>query len=260
MWTGIDYLGETSWPRRGSDAGVIDLAGFPKDGYYFYQSQWTKEPMLHLLPHWSWEGREGEVIPVIIYSNCEEVELFLNGKSYGVKKLEFPRPGNSGNWDRYDTPPINGTTADLHLRWDIPYAPGTLKAVGKKHGEVVCTTSVETAGKPAGLRLSLDKTSIGANGDDIAHVKVEVVDSRGILVPEADNEIHFEVQGAGSLVGVENGNLRDLSAPKSKVKKAFNGLLLGYVQSSSRKGSIKVKVSSPSLAGSEATISVVDPK
>ena len=260
MWTGIDYLGECSWPRKGSDAGVIDLAGFPKDGYYFYQSQWTTEPMIHLLPHWNWQGKEGDVIPVIVYTNCDEVELLLNGKSYGVQNLEFPRPGNSGNWDRYDTPPKNATTADLHLRWDIPYESGTLKAVGKRNGEIVCTSLIRTAGEPAALRLTADKGRISAHGEDIVHLQVEIVDANGVIVPEADNEIHFEVTGAGKLIGVENGNQSDLTPPSSKVKKAFNGLILGYVQSTRKKGDIQVKVSSEGLKDAALTIAVDDPE
>ncbi|MDR3653418.1 MAG: glycoside hydrolase family 2 TIM barrel-domain containing protein [Paludibacter sp.] len=254
MWTGIDYLGESRWPVRASSSGVIDMAGFPKDGYYFYQSQWTKDPMIHLLPHWNWKGKEGKIIPVIAYSNCDAVELFVNGKSYGEQKLEFPRPGNSGSWNTYDKPPVNGTTADLHLTWNIPYEPGTLKAVGKRNGEIVYTTTVATAGAPAALRVSADKKSINSDGEDIVHIKVEIVDVNGTVVPDANNEIRFEVKGEGKLIGVENGNQRDLTSPTSKIKKAFNGLILGYVQSTQKKGNIKIKVSSNGLKDSEITI------
>ena len=186
------------------------------------------------------------------------MELFLNGKSYGIQSLEFPRPGNSGNWDRYDTAPINATTADLHLRWDIPYESGTLKAVGKRNGEVVCTASVETAGEPAALRLTADKNGIFSNGKDIVHIQVEIVDANGIIVPEADNEIHFEVTGEGKLIGVENGNQSDLTPPSSKIF-IFSGLILGYVQSTLKKGYIHVKVSSEGLKDAETTISVSNP-
>jgi beta-galactosidase len=236
------------------------MAGFPKDGYYFYQSQWTKDPMIHLLPHWNWKGKEGEIIPVIAYSNCDAVELFVNGKSYGEQKLEFPRPGNSGSWNTYDKPPVNGTTGDLHLTWNIPYEPGTLKAVGKRNGEIVFTTTVATAGAPVALRVSADKKSITSNGEDIVHIKVEIVDVNGTVVPDANNEIHFEVKGEGKLIGVENGNQSDLTPPSSKVKNAFNGLILGYVQSTHKKGNISIKVSSNGLKDSEITITVVEPK
>lgn len=260
MWTGIDYLGESEWPRKGSDAGVIDMAGFRKDGYYFYQSQWTLKPMIHLLPHWNWSSKEGEIIPVIAYSNCDEVELFVNGKSYGEQKLEFPRPGNSGSWNSYDKSPVNASTADLHLTWNIPYEPGILKAIGKKNGEIVYTTTVVTAGVPAALKLSVDKNSVTSNGEDIVHVKVEIVDANGVVVPDANNEIQFDVKGEGKLIGVENGNQSDLTPPMSKIKKAFNGLILGYVQSTKKKGKINIKVSSNGLKYSEIVIPVVDRK
>jgi beta-galactosidase len=132
MWTGIDYLGEARWPAKNAGSGVIDLCGFPKDAYYFYQSQWTTKPMIHLAPHWNWKGKEGKVLQVMAYTNCDSVELFVNGRSFGIKALEFPRQGNSGGWNRYDRPPVNTTTGDLHLLWDVPYETGTLKAVGKK--------------------------------------------------------------------------------------------------------------------------------
>jgi beta-galactosidase len=154
MWTGIDYLGEAFWPTKNSSSGVIDLCGFPKDGYYFYQSQWTDKPMLHLFPHWNLEGREGRVIPVLAYTNCDAVELYVNGKSYGEKRLEFPRQGNSGGWNRYEFPQKFATTAELHLSWDVPYEAGIVKAVGKKNGQIVCTEIIETTGKPAAIRLS----------------------------------------------------------------------------------------------------------
>jgi len=249
MWTGIDYLGEASWPGRSSSSGVLDLAGFPKDGYYFYQSQWTKKPMIHLFPHWNWNGKEGQIIPVLAYSNCDAVELFLNGKSYGEKKLEFPRPGNSGSWASYDKPPVNAATADLHLSWDVPYEPGTLKAVGKINGQVVCTETVRTAGEPAALRLTADKDTLRANGQDVVHLKVEIVDANGVVVPDADNEVAFTVEGEGRVIGVENGNSLDHTRPKATTKKAFNGLILGIIQSTPKKGTIVVNVASPGIRG-----------
>ena len=260
MWTGIDYLGESRWPVRASSSGVIDMAGFLKDGYYFYQSQWTKEPMIHLLPHWNWKGKEGKIIPVIAYSNCDAIELFVNEKSYGEQKLEFPRPGNSGSWYSYDKLPVNGTTADLHIIWNIPYEPGTLKAVGKRNGEIVYTTTVVTAGSPAALKLSVDKNSIASNGEDIVHAKVEIVDANGVVVPDANNKIQFEVEGEGKLIGVENGNQSDLTSPASKNKQAFNGLIMGYIQSTQKRGIINIKVSSNGLKDSEITINVFDYK
>ena len=136
MWTGIDYLGEVRWPAKNASCGPIDLCGFPKDEFYFYQSQWTTEPVLHCFPHWTWPGREGQVIPVVCYTNCDSVELFLNGRSYGVQAYAFPRYGMdpSKDWGEQtpSLPAVRPTTADLHLSWTVPYEPGTLKAVGTR--------------------------------------------------------------------------------------------------------------------------------
>ena len=126
MWTGIDYLGESTWPFKGFASGVLDITGHPKDAYYLYQSLWTARPVLHLFPHWNWPGREGQVIPVLAYTNCNIVELFLNGRSLGEKRLEFPAQGTSGGWNTYALPGVNPTTNDLHLSWDVPYEPGVL--------------------------------------------------------------------------------------------------------------------------------------
>jgi beta-galactosidase len=152
MWTGIDHLGEARWPGKGSSAGVIDMCGFPKDGYYFYQSQWTDKPVLHLFPHWNWKGGEGQFIPVTCYTNCDTVELFVNGKSSGVKGYAFPPMGMEGRYGNYPARArVPRTTADLHLSWDVPYEPGALKAVGVKDGKTVATVEVFTTGEPAAL-------------------------------------------------------------------------------------------------------------
>ncbi len=258
MWTGIDYLGEARWPNKNSNAGVIDLCGFPKDGYYFYQSQWTEKPMMHLSPHWNWRGKEGKVIQVMTYTNCDSVELFLNGKSFGIKSLEFPRPGNSGAWNRYDRPIINSPTADLHLMWDVPYEPGTLKAVGRKGGKLVVEEEIRTTGMPASLRLSVDKNTINAEPGDVAHVKVEVVDENGYTVPDALNLIQLTIEGAGSLIGFDNGNPRDSTSMKSSQRRIFNGLALAIIQSNGKPGSIRVKASSQSIK--EALLEIITQK
>jgi beta-galactosidase len=129
MWTGIDYLGSTAPMIR---VGALDIIGHPKDAYYLYQSLWTDQPVLQIFPHWNWPGREGQVIPVLVYSKCNIVELFLNGRSLGEKRMEFPSPGTSGGWNTYAEPRVHPTTNDLHLSWDVPYTPGTLRAVGKR--------------------------------------------------------------------------------------------------------------------------------
>lgn len=254
MWTGIDYLGESRWPGKNAGSGVIDLCGFPKDAYYFYQSQWTAKPMIHIAPYWNWKGREGKIIPVLVYTNCESVELFLNGKSYGVKALEFPRQGNSGGWNKYDKPQINITTGDLHLSWDVPYEPGTLKAVGKKGGKIVLEEVIQTTGVPAAIRLSVDRNEITADNTDVAHVKVEVVDENGIVVPNAANPIQLTVTGAANLIGFDNGNPVDHTSMKSSQRNVFNGLALGIVQSTFTKGTIKITATSPNLKAGNVEI------
>ncbi|MGK9369946.1 glycoside hydrolase family 2 TIM barrel-domain containing protein [Melioribacter sp. Ez-97] len=258
MWTGIDYLGEARWPFRSWNFGVLDLCGFEKDGYYFYQSQWTTKPMIHLFPHWNWEGREGQIIPVICYTNCNEVELFLNGKSYGKKRLEFPRQGNSGAWNRYANPVVNPTTADLHLQWDIPYEPGVIKAVGMKNGQVVCTRELRTAGEPYAIRLTSDRDTICVSERGVANIKVEVVDRNNKVVPTAGNLIEFSIKGKGKIIGVENGNPLDHSSSKSNKRKTYNGLALVVLQALNEEGRISLTAKSQGLK--DANISIVSIK
>ena len=254
MWTGIDYLGEAFWPFKNWNFGVLDLCGFKKDGYYFYQSQWTKKPMLHLFPHWNWKGREGQIIPVLCYTNCNEVELFLNGKSYGEKRMEFPRQGHSGAWNKYANPVVNPTTADLHLEWDVPYEPGTLKAVGKIDGKVVCTEEIHTAGQPAGIKLIANRDTLNADKRDVSIVKVEIIDSSGNIVPTADNLVQFSIKGEGKIIGVGNGNPLDHDSFKASQRKAFNGVCLAIIQSTNDKGQIKLDADSPGLKNASVKI------
>jgi beta-galactosidase len=249
MWTGIDYLGEAGWPNKNSSSGVIDLCGFPKDGYYLYQSQWTKKPMVHIFPHWNWAGYEGKVIPVIAYSNCDTVELFLNGKSYGAKSYVFPQQGHSKSWNGYARPYIAPTTSDLHLSWDVPYEPGTLKVVGKKNGKIV-TEEVRTTSKPAAIRLSADRKNVNSDAHDIVNVKVEIVDENGLVVPTANNAIEFKVEGEGVLIGTDNGNPQDKTQMKSKQRNAYNGLALAVVQSTEKNGNIRLTAVSQGLKDS----------
>jgi len=255
MWTGVDYLGESFWPLKNWSFGVLDLCGFRKDGYYFYQSQWTGKPMLHLLPHWNWSGREGQIIPVLCNTNCNEVELFLNGKSYGTKRIEFPRQGHSGAWNKYAKPEVHPTTADLHLEWDVPYEPGTLKAVGKIDGKVVCTEEVHTAGEPEKIILSADRDTINSNRD-VSIVKVEIVDTNGNVVPTANNLVHFAIEGEGKIIGVDNGNPLDHNSFKILEREAFNGLCMAIVQASGEAGKIKLIANSEGLGKTTIEINV----
>jgi beta-galactosidase len=258
MWTGIDYLGESFWPNKNDFFGVLDLCGFPKDGYYFYQSQWTSKPMIHLFPHWNWKGREGQIIPVLCYSNCNSIELFINGKSLGEKRMEFPRQGHSGAWNRYDKPQVFPTTADLHLQWDVPYEPGIIKAVGKKDGKIVCTEEIHTTGKTSAIGLSLDQDTINAGNRIIENIEVEVLDSNGNVVPTADNLITFSIEGEGEIIGVDNGDPKDHDSYKTSQRRAFNGLCFVVVQASGKKGTIKLTAQSDGLK--EAIINIDVPE
>lgn len=248
MWTGIDYLGESRWPSKGAAAGVIDSCGFAKDGYYFYQSQWTREPVLHVFPHWNWQGKEGVFIPVYCYTNCDTVELFINGRSAGVQGYAFPRPGMQ---ERYGMSPPRArapiTTADLHLMWTVPYEPGTLKAVGTRDGKVVSTVEVTTSGPAAGVELSVDRSVIKADCRDVAHIAVRIVDEQGRMVPNADNEVTFEIGGEGRCIGLDNGDMLSHEDYKGKTRRAYNGMCLGILQSGARPGRITISATSPGL-------------
>ena len=254
MWTGIDYLGEARWPSKNSSSGVIDLCGFPKDSFYFYQSQWTKAPMVHLFPHWNWAGREGEVIPLICYTNCDSVELFVNGVSYGVKAYSFPHPGMQGREWHPEFGAIDYTTNDLHLSWDVVYQPGTLKAVGVKDGQVVCEQEIVTTGAPAALRLTVDRSEIVADGSDVAHLTVEALDARGHAVPDADDMVTFEVTGAGTLIGVDNGNPRCHDDYRADHRALFSGKALAIIQATREAGDIRVTASAPGLESATVTV------
>jgi len=230
VWTGFDYIGEPTpfgWPSVSSYFGIVDLCGFPKDRYYLYQSQWTDKPMVHILPHWNWEGFKGLEIPVWCYSNCESVELFLNEKTLGEKKFS--------------------DTEDLHLVWNVPYAPGTLKAVAKNNGETVCTDEVQTAGAPATIRLAPDRTEIGVDGKDLSYIKVEIVDDEGHVCPNADNLVKFKIKGEGIIIGVGNGNPVSHEYFKASERKAFHGLALVVIQSTDKAGKIEIIASSNGL-------------
>jgi beta-galactosidase len=257
MWTGIDYYGETFWPSRGATSGYLDNCGFKKDGYYFFKSIWTGEPVLHLATDWNKEGQEGAIVPVVCFTNCEEVELFVNGRSYGTKTFEFPRTGNTEDWITYAPGKVFTSTADLHLSWDVAYESGEIKAVGRKGGEThVCR--VLTAGPAAKLRLTADREQIEAHPSDVVHLTVEVVDREGNLVPYADNLIRFETEGAGArVVGVESGNFYDLSSVKASQRKAFGGMCLAIVQAAEA-GGFTLRATAEGLEGAEVRILAVE--
>ncbi len=189
------------------------------------------------------------MIPVIAFTNCDSVELFVNGKSFGIKCLEFPRPGNSGGWNRYDRRPVGITTGDLHLEWDLPYEPGILRAVGRKEGKQVCEEVIHTTGAPVAIRLIADQNKLNADGQDVAQLKVVIVDKDGYPVPDASNNIVLTVEGAGRLIGLDNGDPKDHTNMKSNRRDVFHGLALAVIQSSAAAGVIRVAASSPGLTG-----------
>ncbi|HUA38558.1 MAG TPA: beta-galactosidase GalA [Candidatus Sulfopaludibacter sp.] len=188
VWTGFDYRGEPTpygWPCINSHFGVMDTCGFPKDLYYYYQSWWTDTPVLHLLPHWNWPGKEGQDISVWCFSNCREVELFLNGKSLGRKTMK----------------------PNSHLEWTVKYEPGTLTAQGyDPDGKLIATTKVETTGAPAAVQLEPDRTTIKADGEDVTVITVSVRDGQKRIVPVATNLVEFNLAGPGKIIGVGNGD------------------------------------------------------
>lgn len=256
MWTGIDYLGESTWPFKGFGSGVLDITGVPKDLYYLYQSLWTDQPVLRLFPHWNWAGRVGQVIPVLAYSNCNIVELFLNGRSLGEKRMEFPAQGTAGGWNTYALPVVNPTTNDLHVSWDVPYEPGVLRAVGKRRdGAVACEAEVRTAGRPAAIRLRVDHESITAAPGDVAHVSFEIVDSAGTVVPTADHPVRFTAAG-GNILVVDNANLLDLAPYNADARQAYNGRGLVIVRSS-QVGRLRLTASAEGLQSANIEVQVV---
>jgi beta-galactosidase len=264
VWTGFDYLGEPTpyfawdqprdegdWPARSSYFGIVDLAGFPKDRFYLYQSQWTREPMVHLLPHWSWAGQEGRPIPVMAYTNAEEVELFLNGQSLGRKRKGEPFAIPVGQKISDD---LRFTTR-YRLVWQVPYAPGTLRAVAYAGGQPVATTEVKTAAAPARVVLAPDRSTIRADGEDLSFVTVRIEDADGNLVPAADNLVRFAVEGAGRIAAVDNGNAASVEPFQADHRKAFSGLALLIVRSKrGETGEIRVTATSAGLAAAEARL------
>jgi len=235
IWTGFDYLGEPtpySWPSRSSYFGIIDLAGFPKDIYYMYQSEWTNKPVLHIFPHWNWPL--GKTVDVwAFYNNADEVELYLNGKSVGIRKK-------------------NGD--DLHVMWRLKFEPGTLKAVSRKDGKVVLTQEIHTAGKPAKIELSADRSTINADGKDLSFITVKVLDKDGNVVPDADNLVNFKLNGNAFIASVDNGDPVSHDSFKVPYRKAFHGLALAIVQSKDKPGDINFTATSAGLQSASLVI------
>jgi beta-galactosidase len=232
-WTGFDYLGESfGWPARTANFGIIDLAGFPKDHYYLYQSLWSDVPMVHLLPHWTHPGKEGVEIPVVVYTNCESAELFLNEKSLGIKKMGKER----------------------QLVWMVPYKAGKLSVVAYSGEKEVCGKSYQTAQEASSVILSTTRGKVKSNQTDVVHIEAQITDKNGVMLPDADNLIEFEVSGPAKLLGVENGDILDLAPHKVKYRKAFKGKCLLLLQSTKEQGNIEVKAKSDGLKSSVVKI------
>ncbi len=233
-WTGFDYRGEPTpygWPSINSQFGIVDMCGFPKDTFFYYKAWWGKEPSLHVFPHWNFEGREGDEIPVWVYSNLDEVELFVNGASLGSQKV--PRLG--------------------HVEWKVKYEPGAIEARGSKDGKVVLTEKRETTGPAVAIRLTADRTEINADGEDIAVLTVEALDKQGRSVPTAGNLIGFHVSGEGVLIGVGNGDPNCQESDKEPKRSLFNGLAQIILQSTRRPGEIRIEAVKEGWDGPELT-------
>ena len=235
IWAGFDYIGEptpySSYPSKSSYYGAIDTAGFPKDIYYFYKSRWTTSPVVHVLPHWNWTA--GTTVTVYVYNNCDSVELFLNSTSQGAKTM-------SGG--------------ALRLEWSVPWASGTLRADCTRGGTVVASDQVKTANTVSRVVLSADRSTITANGRDLAFITGDLQDANGIFVPNGANSVSFSVSGPGQLVGVDNGDPTDTTSYKGTSRKAFSGKVLAIVRSTGAVGSIVVSATSPGLTAGSVTV------
>lgn len=260
VWTGFDYLGEptpyyTDWPSHSSLFGIIDLAGLPKDRYYLYRSHWNKEAeTLHILPHWNWKGREGQVTPVFVYTNHPSAELFINGKSQGKRTKDLSvNVNNSGdslsvaNFKRQQR---------YRLMWmDTKYEPGTVKVVAyDKEGKAVAETEIHTAGKPDRIELTPDRTLLSADGKDLSFFTVKVLDKEGNLCPDAAHEISFKVKGAGTYRAGANGNPASLESFQTPKMKVFSGMMTAIVQSTEQAGKITLEATAKGLKKGVMTI------
>ena len=265
VWTGFDYLGEptpyggkdnlthgnwnTDWPARSSFFGAVDLAGFPKDRFYLYQSQWTDEPMVHLLPHWNWEDSGHTNIPVFCYTNTEEAELFVNGKSYGkkVKGVDKTRiPVDFYGWGRskkhFDSP--------YRLSWEVPFEAGEIEVVAYNEGKEVARKIIKTANAPAQVSLEADRTEIKADGEDLSFITIDIEDKDGVFHPLADNLVEFKVSGPATIAAVGNGNASSVEPFRANYRKAFNGKCLLIIKSKKDEaGEVVIEAVSEGLKG-----------
>jgi beta-galactosidase len=238
IWTGFDYRGEPtpfSWPNVNSHFGVMDMCGFPKNIYYYYQSWWTDKDVLHISPHWNWTGREGDTIEVWVNSNAESVELLLNDTSLGRQEM----------------------SRNSHLKWPVIYQPGELKAIAHKGGRTF-SLSRYTTGPAVAIKLSPSKTTLLADGQDAVVINVSVVDAEGLEVPNAQYKIAFEVDGSAQIIGTGNGDPSS-HEPDQGLKgiwerSLFNGRCQVIVQSRQQEGAIQFKATAPELRVEEIVL------
>jgi beta-galactosidase len=238
VWTGFDYRGEPTpynWPCISSHFGLIDVCGFPKDLFYYYQAWWSDKPVLHLFPHWNWAGKEGQEIEVWCFTNLDRVELFVNGTSAGAQDVK----------------------KDSHVLWKVPYAAGTIEARGVANGKPLVDRR-ETTGAPAKIVLVPDRARISGDGEDLSVVVAQIVDAHGRVVPIADNEVTFAVTGPARVLGVGNGDPSSHEPDRASKRRAFNGLCMALVQSKKTPGVISVEATAERLASATATITAAE--
>jgi beta-galactosidase len=238
VWTGFDYRGEPTpyqWPCINSHFGILDTCGFPKDNFYYYQAWWSDRTVLHIFPHWNWPGKEGQPIDVWVHSNCQAVELYINGASLGRK--DVPRNG--------------------HLVWQVPYVPGTLLARGYRNGMEVQVAELKTTGVPAALRLEADRTSMAADGADVTVVNVAVVDDTGSVVPTAGNLVYFGVSAGATILGVGNGDPSSHESDKAVQRSTFHGLCQVIVQAGLTPGTLTLVAESEGLSAARLSMAII---
>lgn len=262
VWTGFDYIGEpTPYMNysitdidgnviipKSSYFGIVDTAGIPKDSYYLYQSQWTDTPMVHILPHWNWDN--GEKVQVWAYTNADSVELFLNGESLGVKSFE--KKTTDYGMEYKET-----SDGEIYLSWEVPYEAGELKAVATLDGKIVAEDTVKTAGSAQSVKLTPDRRVIDGDGNDLSFVTVDITDNQGVVVPDADNLVNFDVEN-GEIMGVDNGNAATFERYKDNKRKAFNGKAMLIVKSDGSGNPIKITASSTGLNDGKTTVYLND--
>ena len=251
VWTGIDYLGEptpyyTEWPSRSSYFGAVDLAGLPKNRYYGYRSVWTDTPTLHIFPHWNWEGHEGEIVPVHVYTNYDEVELFVNGISWGRR-----RHATSGD-------DVNAQIERFRLVWnDVVYAPGEICAVAYQNGEEKERKTVRTAGEPYRIELKAYRERVAADTEELNYVTASIVDKEGNLCPNASHRLTFSARGVARIYATDAGDQRETESFLRPDKKAFSGKLVACLRCNGEKGAVAVSCFGDGLIPAEISFECI---